>query len=134
MLACGMASHGRQWQVHGGCMEVAAAVVQRPLPAEKRWATSRKTCNRENRALRGNIKVVVANVGALSNLHVAVRTAPDVVLAQELWASAVDIRREAKFGFVAAVAVAAGSCCMSAILYRPGRGQQIHLPLVGEFS
>ena len=31
-------------------------------------------------------------------------------------------------------AVAAGSSCLSAVLYRPGRGQQIQLPLVGEFN
>ena len=100
---------------------------------DRRWAPSRKSCNRLARALRGNIKVVVANVGALSNLHLAVRTAPDVALVQELWASASDIRTKAKeLGYVAAVA--AGSCCLSAVLYRPGRSQQIHLPLVGEFS
>ena len=96
------------------------------LPWPEVWAPSRKSCNRLARALRGNIKVVVANVGALSNLHLAVRTAP-------LWASASDIRTKAEeLGYVAAVA--AGSCCLSAVLYRPGRGQQIHLPLIGEFS
>ena len=62
-------------------------------PAEKRWAPSRKTCNRRAKAVRGNIRVILANVGALSNLHLAVRTGPDVCLAQELWATAEEVRR-----------------------------------------
>ena len=77
--------------------------------------------------------MVVANVGALSNLRLAVRSQPDVALLQELWASADDIRKEAKeHGYVAATAE--GSICLSAVLYRPGHGQQIKLPLQGEFS
>ena len=104
-----------------------------PLSAEKRWAPGRKDRNRRSRALHGNIKVVVANVGALSNLRLAVRSQPDVALLQELWATADEVRKEAKeFGYVAATAE--GSSCLSAVLYRPGHGQQIKLPVVGEFS
>jgi hypothetical protein len=80
-----------------------------PLPTEQRCAVSRKVPHRRSRGQRGNIKVVVANPGALSSLHLAVRSDPEVALVQELWASADEIRREAKkFSFVAAVA--AGSC------------------------
>ena len=44
-----------------------------------------------------------------------------------------EIRKVAKeLGYVAAVAV--GNCCLSAVLFRPRHGQQIKLPLVGEFS
>ncbi len=43
--------------------------------------------------------------GALSNLRLAVRSQPDVALVQELWATADEVRKEAKeFGYVAAVA------------------------------
>ena len=86
--------------------------MQAPHSAEIRLAFSRKVRNRRSRALRGNIKAVVANVGALSNLRLAVRSEPDVALVQELWATADEIRKVAKeLGYVAAVA--AGSCCHS---------------------
>ena len=90
-----------------------------PHSAEVRWASSRKARNRRSRALHGNIKVVVANVGDLSNLRLAVRSEPDVALVQELWATADEIRKVAKeLGYVAAVA--AGRCCLSAVLFSTG--------------
>ena len=52
---------------------------------------------------------------------------------QELWAPAEDIRAEAKkFGYV--VAAAEGPVCLAAVLFRPGMGQQLKLPLQGAFS
>ncbi len=68
-----------------------------------------------------------------SNLRLAVRSQPDVTLLQELWATADDIRREAKEHCYVA-ATAEGSTCLSAVLYRPGHGQRIKLPIQGEFS
>ncbi len=69
----------------------------------------------------------------LSNLRLAVRSQPDAALLQELCATTEDIRKEAKeHGYVAATAE--GSTCLSAVLYRQGPGQQIKLPLQGEFS
>ena len=85
------------------------------------------------RSLHGNIRVVVANIGGLSNMGLAVREGPDVALLQELWASAEDIRAEAKrHGYVAAVAD--GPECLAAVLFRPGTGQQLQLPPRGAFS
>ena len=85
------------------------------------------------RSLHGNIRVVVANIGGLSNMGFAVREGADVALLQELWASAKDIRAEAKrHGYVAAVAD--GPECLAAVLFRPGTGQQLQLPLRGAFS
>ncbi len=52
---------------------------------------------------------------------------------QELWASAEDIRAEAKkHGYVAAVAD--GPECLAAVLFRLGTGQVLKLPLRGTFS
>ena len=97
------------------------------------WAPSRKKKNQLFKALHGNPAVVVANIGALSNLHLAVKSKPDVALVQELWASAGEIRKAAKeHGYEAACA--AGSPCLAAVLFRPGQGQQIQLPPLGEFS
>jgi hypothetical protein len=77
--------------------------------------------------------VVVSNIGALSNLGLAVRGKPEVALLQELWASAADITAEAKkHGYVAAVAE--GASCLAAVLYRPGSGQQLKLPVEGTFA
>ena len=83
--------------------------------------------------MHGNIHIVVANVGALSNVQLAVRTKPEVALLQELWASREEICSEAKrLGYVAACAE--GEVCLSAVLYRPGTGQQIQLKVGGEFG
>ena len=52
---------------------------------------------------------------------------------QELWAPAEAIRAEAKkFGYV--VAAAEGPVCLAAVLFRPGMGQQLKLPLQGAVS
>ncbi len=56
---------------------------------------SRKLRNRRSRALHGNIKVVAASIGAVSNLRLAVRSQPDVALVQELWATTEEVRKEA---------------------------------------
>ncbi len=57
------------------------------------------------RPRRVKYKVVVANVGALSKLRLAVRSQPDVALLQELWATSEEVRKEAtEFGYVAAKA------------------------------
>ena len=56
------------------------------------WCHSRKRRNCRHRAEHGNLKVVVANVTALSNLHLALVGQPDVALVQELWATKADCR------------------------------------------
>ncbi len=96
----------------------AAAEMHRQQPTAA-WAVSRRRRSRLRRSLRGNIRNVVANIGGLSNLGDAVRDGPDVALLQELWASAENIRAEAKKrGYVAAVAD--GPECLAAVLIRPG--------------
>ena len=57
---------------------------------------SRRDRNRLNRALHGSIKMVVGNIGGLSNLGLAVKGGPEVALLQELWAPAEAIKAEAK--------------------------------------
>ena len=75
---------------------------------------------------------MVANVGALSNLRLAVKSEPEVALLQELWASKEEIQSAAKeLGYVAACAE--GNPCLAAVLYRPGQGQQVKLQLQGDF-
>ena len=94
---------------------------------------SRRRRNRLHKALHGNPAVVVANIGALSNLRLAIRSKPDVALLQELWATAAEIRQAAKeHGYEAACAE--GNPCLAAVLFRPGQGQQIKLPPLGEFT
>ena len=61
-----------------------------------RWFLARKVCNWMWKSMHGNIHIVVANVGALSNVQLAVRSKPEVALLQELWASSEEIRSEAK--------------------------------------
>jgi hypothetical protein len=98
----------------------------------RQWAPSRRQRNKQHRALHGNPKVVVANVGALSNLRLAVKSEPEVALLQELWASKEEIQSAAKeLGYVAACAE--GNPCLAAVLYRPGQGQQVKLQLQGDF-
>ena len=63
-------------------------VAERPMQGCRARAASRRRRNRLHRALHGNPAVAVANVGALSNLRLAVRSRPDVALLQELWATA----------------------------------------------
>ena len=100
------------------------------------WFVPRKVANRRWRSLHGNIlntNIVVANVGALSNMQLALRTKPEVALLQELWASSEEVRSEAKrLGYV--VACAKGGVVLAAVLYRPGKGQQISLHVAGELS
>jgi hypothetical protein len=107
--------------------------VQWPLQCCRVLAASRRRRNRLRKALHGNPAVVVANIGALSNLRLAVRSRPDVALLQELWATAAEVRQEAKErGFEAACAE--GNPCLAAVLFRPGQGQQTKLPPLGEFT
>ena len=97
------------------------------------WVASRRRRNRLHKTLRGNPAVVVANIGALSNLRLAIKSKPDVALLQELWATAAEVRQEAKeHGYEAACAE--GNPCLAAVLFRPGQGQQIKLPPLGEFT
>ncbi len=94
-------------------------VAERPMQGCRAWAASCRRRNRLHRAFHGNPAVVVANVGALSNLRVAVRSRPDVALLQELWATAAEVRKEAKeHGYE--TACAEGDPCLAAVLYRPG--------------
>ena len=80
--------------------------------------------------MHGNPTVVVANIGALSNLRLAIKSKPDVAVLQELWATAAEVRQAAKeHGYEAACA--AGSPCLAAVLFRPGHGQQTQLPPLG---
>jgi hypothetical protein len=68
------------------------------------WAESRKDCNKHHRALRGNLKVVTANITALSNLRLALAGGPDVALVQEVRATKQELLAEAKaLGYMAAV-------------------------------
>ena len=97
------------------------------------WIPSRRVRNKLFKALHGNIAMVVANVGALSNLCLAVRSKPDVAQVQELWATVAEVRRAAnELGYEAACA--AGDPCLAAVLFRPGQGQQIQLPPLGAFT
>ena len=59
----------------------------RRSPPRAARACSRKENNRRQRALHGNIHLVVANITALSKMRLALAERPDVLLAQELWAS-----------------------------------------------
>ncbi len=87
---------------------------------------SRKPRNRRHRSEHGNLKVVVANITALSNLKLALVGEPDVALGQEPWASRSEVAAEAKrLGYTAAMG--AEEPCMATVLFRPGRGQQLHL-------
>ena len=105
----------------------------RPVQWCRVWVASRRRRNRLHKALHGNPAVVVANIGALSNLRLAIRSKPDVALLQELWATAAEIRQAAKeHGYE--TACAEGDPCLAAVLYRPGQGQRIQLPPLGEFS
>ncbi len=114
-------------------MLLAPRAVWSARAPEGEWAPSSRDRNRRNRALCGNVKVVVANVGALSNFRLAIRSQPDVALLQELWATAEHIRKEAaEHGYVAATADR--STCLAAVLRRPVPGRQIKLPIQGEFS
>ena len=103
----------------------------RPIHWCRVWVASRRRRNKPHKALHGNPTVVVVNIGALSNLRLAVRSKPDVALLQELWATAAEVRQEAKQqGYEAACAE--GNPCLAAVLFRPGQGQQIKLPPLGE--
>ncbi len=97
------------------------------------WWVPRKVRNKQWKALHGNVKVVVANIGALSNLRLAVRTDPDVVVVQELRASKEAVEKAAKeLGLVAACAK--GDEVLAAVLFRPGFGQQLVVECAGEFG
>ena len=99
----------------------------------KSWALSRRVRNRIQKAMRGNLKVTVANITALSNLRLVVSDDPDVILVQELWATKLQVEQAAKeFGYAAAVGP--GEQCLAAALFKPGMGQQLHLPFEGEWA
>ena len=57
----------------------------------KVWARSRRVRNRIQKAMRGNLKVTVAHITALSNLRLVVSDDPDVILVQELWATKLQV-------------------------------------------
>ncbi len=96
-------------------------------------APSRGRRNKLHKAMHGNPTFVVANIGALSNLHLAVNSKPYGALVQELRASAGEIRKAAKeHGYEAACAD--GSPCLAAVLFRPSQGHQIRLPPLGELT
>jgi len=100
-----------------------------------RWWESRRDCNRRNRALHGNrqVGVVVANITALSNLRLALVGEPDVALLQEVRATKAALRAEAKkFGYVAVVG--GGELCLAAVLFKPGRGQELRLSTTGVWA
>ena len=96
------------------------------------WAASRKDRSRQHRALHGNLKVVVVNITALSNLRLALAGGPDVALLQEVRATKQELLAEAKvLGYMAAVGP--DELCLAAVLFRPGRGQEMHLHCSGEW-
>ncbi len=104
----------------------------RNTEAHKVWATSQRKAHRLYRALLGNVKDV-AKLSCLSNVHLALRSNPDVALLQELGASREEVQAAAKrHGYV--VAAAEGEPCLSAVFFRPGCGQQLKLPTQGEFG
>ena len=75
----------------------------------------------------------MANITALSNLRLALAERPDVLLAQELWASKAQVKAEAKsFGY--AVAVSMEEPCLAAVFYLPGLGQEVDLLFAGEWG
>ena len=86
----------------------------RRSPPRAARACSRKENNRRQRALHGNIHLVIANITALGNLRLALAERPDVLLAQELWASREQVKAEAKaFGY--SVAVSREEPCLAAV-------------------
>ena len=92
----------------------------------------RKNRNRQRRALHGNLRVVVANITALSNLRLALAGGPDVALLQEVRATKKELLAEAKLlGYMAAVGT--DDFCLAAILFKPGRGQDLPLHCSGEW-
>ena len=101
------------------------------LQWEAVWAVSRRWRNRLHRALHSNIQLVVANVTALSNLRLALAGEPDVVVAQELLATRLQVEAEARlFGYAAAEGQE--ETYLAAVLFRPGKGQPVKLPFKGE--
>ena len=58
---------------------------------------------------------------------------PDVILVQELWATKLQVEQAAKEIDYAA-AVGPGEQCLAAVLFKPGMGQQLHLPFEGEWA
>ena len=75
-------------QSHRKCfyeLELLFATLRLRWP--KVWALSRRVRNRIQKAMRGNLKVTVANITAVSNLRLVVSDDPDVILVQELWAT-----------------------------------------------
>ena len=109
--------------------EVCVVVLRWPVV----WALSRRVRNRIQKAMRGNLKVTVANITALSNLRLVVGDDPDVILVQELWATKLQVEQAAKeFGYVAACGP--GEQCLAAVLFKAGMGQQLHLPFEGEWA
>ena len=86
--------------------------------------------NRWHHALHGDIQVVVANITALNNLRLALAERPEVLLAQKLWASRLQVEAEAgTFGY--GLAVSREEPCLFAVCYLPGLGQAMQLPFVG---
>jgi hypothetical protein len=106
----------------------------RPVQWCRVWVASRRRRNRLHKALHGNPAVVVANIGAFSNLRLAVKSKPDVALLQERWATAAEVRQEAKeHGYEAASAE--GNPCLAAVPSDRAKGSRsIKLPPLGEFT
>ena len=74
----------------------------------------------------------MVNITALSNLRLALAGGPDVALLQEVRATKQELLAEAKvLGYMAAVGP--DDFCLAAVLFKPGRGQGMHLHCSGEW-